>query len=111
MRLIPDEAVQAAFDYLDEHAAQAGAAAAERERSHYGLKIAFGRLFSQAPEGSVAAKEAWVHAHIDYQAAVDAHCAAVKRHEDFRNRNSKASAIIDAWRTQSSNQRTMGRVA
>lgn len=111
MRFIRQEVVQEAFDYLHEHAAHAGAAAANRERSHYGLKQVRSRLFLDAPDGSIAQKEAWAEAHPDFAAAVEAHVSAVRDHENFRNQQSKAMAIIDAWRTQSSNLRGMGKVA
>ena len=111
MALVTDKMVHAAFDWLSDASAPAAAAKAERIRAEHGVKRVKARLFLESSETSVAAKEAWAMNHADYGAAVDREAEAVRNDEFFRNERGKCEALIEAWRTEQSNFRAMGKVA
>jgi hypothetical protein len=59
---------------------------------------------------SVAAQEVHALAHPDYKQAVEAYGAAVQLFTFHQMKRETASAWIEAWRTQSSNERAQGKV-
>lgn len=109
--LISEQTIEAAFDWLKINSGPAAAAKAERIRAEYNTKQTKGRLYLQSEESSVAARDAWALNHPDFAAAVEREAQAVEADEFHRNQRSKAEAIIDAWRTQSSNERVLAKVA
>lgn len=111
MALITDKMVHAAFDWLDDHAGPAAAAKAERIRAEHGVKRVKARLYLEAPGNNIAERDAWAMNHADYGAAVDREAEAVRNDEFFRAERGKCEAIIEAWRTEQSNFRAMGKVA
>lgn len=109
MILISDDLVQSAFDWLRENTRPAAAAKAARIRAEHTTKRVKAQMFLEA-SGSVAERDARAIASDEYLEAVDAEASAVEQDEYHRNQRNKAEAIIDAWRTEQSNYRAMGRV-
>lgn len=108
--IIEDETVHAAFDWLEENAAPAAVSRAMRERCDDERKIVKAKQFLIA-NGSVAEREAKAIASPEYMEACKLYWEAVEADDKYRNRRSKAEAIIEAWRTIQSNLRAMGKVA
>jgi hypothetical protein len=109
MRLITDKHVHAAFEWLEAHANSAAKAKADRILAEHAVKKTKARLFKDA-DGSVGFRDAYADAHEDTQKAVDALAESVERDEWHRAHRAKAEAIIEAWRTEQSNFRAMGKV-
>lgn len=109
--IIRDETVHAAFDWLEENAQPAAVARAMRERREDERKSAKAMAYLHADGKNVAEKEANALLAPNYKAACEAYYQAVEEDETYRNRRSKAEAIIEAWRTVQSNLRAMGKVA
>jgi len=109
-QLITDEMVHAAFDWLHEHADRAAHAKAMRVKAEYATKRAKARAFLEA-EGTVQAREAKALLSEEVEAAMLAEVQAVEADERMRAHRDKCSVIIDAWRTEQSNLRTMARAA
>ena len=63
-------------------------------------------LYRQAPEGTIAEKEAYAYSHHDYLALLDGLKSAVSTEEELRWRMITAQLLIDTWRTQQANART-----
>lgn len=74
-------------------------------------KVILAKLMNECNEKSAAAKDAYARAHPDYQAHLEQKREVAEL--DYRNRDRKAaaSAIIEVWRTEQSNARTMTRAA
>lgn len=111
MALVTDRMVHAAFDWLDDHAGPAAAAKAELIRAEHNVKRVKARLFLASGETSVAAKEAWAMTQDEYAAACEREAEAVRNDEYHRREREKCQALIEAWRTEQSNFRAMGKVA
>ena len=109
MMLIPDQLVETAFDWLKDNAGKAAQAKATRIRAEHAVKRAKAKVFL-ASDGTVAEREAKAIASPEYDAAVDAECKAVEQDEFYRNQRDKATAIIEAWRTEQSNLRSLSKV-
>lgn len=109
MRLVTEKMVREAFDWLDENASDAAQAKAERIRAEHGVKKARAKAFLDA-SGTVAEREAKAIASAAYNEAAEREVQAVGRDEWHRNQRNKCEAIIEAWRTECSNLRGMGRV-
>lgn len=106
---IQDETVHAAFDWLEENAGLAAVARAMRERYEDERKAAKARAFLKEA-GSVAEREAKAIISDEYREACQAYYEAIEADEEFRNRRSKAEAVIQAWQTSCANTRAMGKV-
>ena len=110
MIIVSEKMVQDAFDWLEEHAGTAAVAKAEKIRAEYNVKATRGRLFCEAI-GTVAERDAIAVCDVEFQAATDREAEAVEKDEWHRVNRSKCEAIIEAWRTESANYRSMGKVA
>jgi len=108
--LVTEKMIQAAFDWLNDHAGPAASAKAERIRAEYGVKRTKARLYLEAPGGNIAEREAWALIQDDFWKAVDREAEAVKDDEFFRGERIKCEAILEAFRTESANNRGLGRV-
>lgn len=109
-RLVTEKMVRDAFDWMDENAGPAAHARAERIRAEHGVKKARARSFLEST-GTVAEREAKALASQAYEEASEIEIQAVGRDEWMRNQRNKCEAIIEAWRTECSNLRGMGKVA
>jgi len=108
--LVTEKMVQAAFDWLQENAGPAAKAKAEKIKAEHATKKTRAMMFLEA-EGNNAEREASAISSQEVQDAIDAEAEAVRQDEWFRNQRGRAEALIEAWRTESSNIRAMGKVA
>lgn len=108
--LVTDEHVSAALQYLSQNTMATAEAKAARIMAEHTRKTERARLFLAAPDGSIAAKEAWAEAHADYIAACRNEAEATKIDEYHRAARAKAEAIIAAWQSEQANIRAAERV-
>lgn len=106
---ITDEQVQTAFDTLQarEHAK----ARAAYEYAEKRLKVALAKAQLAAEGKTVGEREANALTSAAYQAALKSFHLIAENYYSERDKRDAASAVIDAWRTQQSDLRSMGRVA
>lgn len=109
--LITDKMVHAAFDWLKENSGTAAAARANRIRAEHNTKKVKGKCFLEAEGSNIAERDARALQSPSLDEAIDAEAEAVRVDEWHRNQRNKAEAIIEAWRTEQSNLRAMGKVA
>ncbi len=109
MTIVSGKMVQDAFDWLQEHADTAAKAKAEKIRAEYNVKATRARLFTEY-EGTVAERQASADHDGNTLAAYDREAKAVEKDEWHRVHRAKCEAIIEAWRTESANYRSMGKV-
>lgn len=103
--LIKPEWMDAALEYIATSGEDAAAAKGERILAEHGVKQAKARVFLTY-QGSVAEREANAIASPEYAAAVQREARAVKEDEYHRTQRAKYEAVIEAWRTQSANERS-----
>lgn len=105
---IPEEHVQHAFDVLK--SGDHSSARAAYEFSEKQLKVTLAKAMLTANGKTVGEREATALTSHEYEKALIAfrHVAASYYRE--RDRREAAASIIDAWRTQQSDMRAMGRV-
>ena len=103
--MISDAEVERALSYLRDEAERDAQARADALYLAEWVKTERSRLVTEQPGMSNAAALAVAESHPDYLRALNAYKTAVT--EDFRRRflREAASARIEAWRTQSSNER------
>lgn len=105
-----DKAVEAALNFLNERADEAGVARAQMVSLEHFRKVELARLKRMSPEKTDAGKEAWARAHADYRVALDAQWEAIKNYESLSWKRSHAEATISAWQTRNANSRAAGRL-
>jgi hypothetical protein len=111
--VITDKQLDAALEYLRESVDVASQARSDMVLTEQWLKTTKARLMVLAGRDgvtSVAAQEVQALAHPEYRQAVEAHGAAVQLFTFHQMKRETASAWIEAWRTQSSNERAQGKV-
>lgn len=108
MITIPDSHVEHAFEVLKspKHAA----ARAAYEFAERQLKVTLAKAELQANGKTVGERQASALVSPEYERALNAFKLVAESYYQERDRRDAASAIIDAWRTQQSDMRAMGRV-
>ncbi len=106
---ITEEQIQAAFDVLHSNAHAKARAAYEYAGSR--IKVAFARAQLAAEGKTVGERDAIAQTSEAYGAALKSFHLIAESYYLERDRRDAASAVIDAWRTQQSDQRAMGRAA
>ena len=103
--MISDEQIEAALDYLRDNATADAQARADALYLAEWIKSERARLTTAQAGISNAAARDIAECHPEYLRALGAYKAAVT--EDYRRRflREAAAARIEAWRTQSSNER------
>jgi hypothetical protein len=104
-RLISDEWIEDALNYLATSSEQTAAARANRVRAEFNRKQTRARLILRSPESSVAMRDAWAEAHSDYASACEEEVIAVEADEWHRAQRNKCDAIIEAYRTEQASLR------
>lgn len=106
--VIPEGHVQHAFDVLKsgDHAA----ARAAYEFSEKQLKVILAKAVAASNAKTVAERENEGLRSMDYERALGQFQMVAGTYYKERDRREAAVAIIDAWRTQQSDQRAMARV-
>lgn len=106
---ISDREIQAAFDVLHDQAHAKARAAYEFAEKRLKMVLAKAQL---AAEGkTVGEREANALISPEYEAALLKFRLIAETYYSERDRRDAASAVIDAWRTQQSDMRAMGKVA
>ena len=108
MPLISEDAIQRAFDYLedDENPPQARA---DLILAEYRVKSTRARLILAAPGElrSVDLRKAWAESHEDYVEAYEVEAEATRQWEQHVRMKAWADATYNAWRTQESSERSL----
>lgn len=106
---ISEPQVQAAFDVLhsDAHARTRAAYEFAEKR----LKVVLAKAQLAAEGKTVGEREANAQTSSEYEAALAHFRRIAESYYLERDRRDAASAVLDAWRTQQSDRRAMGKVA
>jgi hypothetical protein len=107
---LPEEAVEAAFQWLREASDVVAAAKVNVLRKEFRAKKVHAKLFRIA-DGSVDARKAWATDHPDYEQAMEEYFEASELWEQMLDRRNKCEATIEAWRSQEASQRGLIRSA
>lgn len=102
--MISDERVEAALEYIRDHARPLAQAAAEVEMLGHKIKTLKAVAFSAA-SGTVAEREACANQNAGVISAYEALRDAVARREEYRTLIKAAELLIDVWRTEAANMR------
>lgn len=105
---ISDEQVQEAFDVL--HNGGHARARAAYEYAERRLKSVLAKAEMSANAKTVGERQATALASAEYEAALTKFHLIAQAYHSERDRRDAASACMDAWRTQSSDRRAMGKV-
>lgn len=106
--LITEDQVQAAFNVLESNRhAKARAAYEYAERR---LKVVLAKGALAANGKTVGERDATALASPEYEHALREFRLITDQYHEERDRREAAAAVIEAWRTQRSDQRAMGRV-
>lgn len=106
---IHDDQAQVAFDVL--HGGEHAKARAAYEYAERRLKVAYAKAQLAAEGKTVGERDANAMVSNDYQAALKAFHQIAETYYLERDKRDAASACLDAWRTQQSDRRAMGKVA
>lgn len=105
---ITEDQIQAAFDTL--HAQTHAKARAAYEYAEKRLKVALAKAQLSVEGKTVGERDALAQTSEPYQAALKSFHLIAENYYTERDQRDAASAVIDAWRTQQSDQRALGRV-
>jgi hypothetical protein len=108
--MIAEEQAEAAVDWLRDNAEEAGQAAAEKDYLDDFLKVRLASIMRECVGESNAAAQTRALCDPRYLEILEARKIAHARHEKFRWLKTAAEAKIEAWRTQQSNQRALGKL-
>lgn len=104
-KLITDDMLEAAIQYLATSSPHIAASRANRLRAEHKRKRTRAKLILQSLEKSATMREAWAEAHDIYAEACEDEAKAVEDDEFHRNERNKADVLIEAWRTENANHR------
>lgn len=104
--MIGDDDIEKAVDFLRDSAAKAARAKAERIYLEEYRKVVKAQLMRENADQALGAQEAIAYSDPRYKQHLDVMKGAIERDEYFRWMLSAAEAKLEAWRTQSANQRT-----
>jgi hypothetical protein len=107
---ITDDDIESALSWMVKNSEKAAKARADRLFIEESLKPLKAKLMKDSGQESLGAQEREALANPLYQAQLEGLRAAVYEDELFRLRYKSADARIEAWRTMSSNNRSMGKV-
>lgn len=106
---IPDSHVEHAFELLKSQSHATARAAYEFAEKQ--LKVTLARAEKQSNAKTVGERQADALCSAEYERALADFKLIAEAYYRERDRRDAASAVIDAWRTQQSDMRAMGRVA
>lgn len=107
--MITEKQIEAALEYLRESVDDASKAKSDMVLTEQWIKTTKAKLMAQNAGTSMAAAEAKALADPAFAQAVEAYGAAVQLFSFHQMKRETAQAWIEAWRTQSSNQRAEGK--
>jgi len=100
-----EQSVERALHWMMENSSKLAQSVSDRKHLEDFKKVQFSILFTQSPEDTVAAKEAWAYAHPDYRKVLDGLKAAVQQEVELKHHFTTAEARIEVWRTMQANSR------
>ena len=100
---------QKAVDYIRDNAVYFAKAKAQRVYLEEFRKSKKSLLIQQAPQGTVADREAYAYAHAEYIELLQALKAAVEEEETLRWGMVAAQARVEVWRSTEASNRNMDR--
>lgn len=109
-QLITEAMAQAAFDWLASNSDEIAQARGALIRAEYRTKKVWAKQFLEAT-GSVDVRKATATCSEIYYGACDAHAEAEAHWEKMKDQRNKYELLIEAWRTQQSNERGIMRAA
>lgn len=104
-RLVTDEMVEEALNYLATSSDHIAAARAMRLRAEFKRKRVRAKLILESNQPSAVAREAWAEAHPLYHEACEEEVQAVEADERARAERNKAETIISTFRTEEATRR------
>lgn len=108
--MITDAEIEKSVDYLRDNARKAAQAKAERIYMEEYRKVVKALLMREVASESLGGQEARAYADKRYTTHLDALQGAIERDEYHRWMMVAAQAKIEAWRTQQSTQRVLGKL-
>lgn len=106
-RIVEDEQLQQALDYLRDSAEETGQARGRLVAAQYRVKRVEALLFLGSEAKTVDAKKMEVRLDARYTAATDEEAEAAAAFEVLRSQREAAIYRIEAWRTEQANYRGM----
>lgn len=104
-RLVTDEMMEEALNYLATSSDIIASARAKRLRAEFKRKRIRAKLILESNQPSASAREAWAEAHQLYHEACEDEVAAVEADEYARAERNKADTIIETYRTEEATRR------
>lgn len=104
-RLVTDEMVEEALNYLATSSDHIAAARAMRLRAEFKRKRVRAKLILESNQSSAVAREAWAEAHALYCEACEEEVRAVEADERARAERNKADTILEVYRTEEATHR------
>jgi hypothetical protein len=104
-RLVTDEMVEEALNYLATSSNHIAAARAMRLRAEFKRRRVRAKLILESNQPSATAREAWAEAHSLYHEACEEEVRAVEADEYARAERNKADTIIETYRTEEATRR------
>jgi hypothetical protein len=108
--MISDDDIEKALDYLRDHAELAAKAIAESWYMQDYRKVVKAEEMTKCNEPAVNAQERFAYSSDAYKEHLVATMTAIEKEQTERFLLKAADAKIEAWRTQQSNQRAMGKI-
>jgi hypothetical protein len=108
--MISDDDIEKALDYLRDHAELAAKAIAESWYMQDYRKVVKAEEMTKCNETAVNAQERFAYSSDAYKEHLVATMTAIEKEQTERFLLKAADAKIEAWRTQQSNQRAMGKI-
>jgi hypothetical protein len=109
-QVISEADIDRALAYLRESIDVASKARADMVVTEQWIKTTKAKLMSKSGASAVSAQEVIALASPEFEASVNAYGAAVQLFEFHKMKRETAGAWIEAWRTQSSNERAQGKI-
>ncbi len=100
-----EQSVERALEWMMDNVTKLAQATANRKYIEDYKKVKWSTLVLQAPEGTVAIKEAWATAHTDYSGVLEGLKVAVQEESELKHLFTIAEAKIEVWRTIQANNR------
>jgi len=104
-RLVTDEMVEEALNYLSVSSDHISAARAIRLRAEFKRKRVRAKLILESNQPSATMREAWAEAHALYCEACEEEVRAVEADEHARSERNRADTILEVYRTEEATRR------
>lgn len=99
-KLISDQAVTEAIQFLQSSQNLVAASRAARVRAEFNRERTLAMLMLRSPESSPEMCRAWAIAHVDYAAVCEQEAQAVEADEWNRAKMNNAQMILEAWKAE-----------